>query len=129
MVLSLIRLGWPAFDRRLDRGDQRRFARSAAAARASRAGATEIGVVHLDPALEFRLHLLTRLHRHHDLLLHQPGGRLAHAEPSPKLGRQDPALALADMLDCQKPDLERKLGAVKDRARGHRDLMPATIAL
>jgi len=69
--------------------------------------AAEISVVHLDPPLELRLGVFARLHGRHDFLLHQPGGRLAHAQPTAKLRRRNPAFALADVVDRQKPDLER----------------------
>ena len=126
-----------AFDGGLDRGDEWCFARNTAAALAAGAlnaglpqrSAAEIGIVHLDPPFELRLGLFPRLHRYHHLVFDQPGGRFADTQSSPEFRRGDPALALADMVDRQKPDLERQFGAVEDRARGHRSLMFAAVAL
>ena len=42
----------------------------------------QVGVVDLDPALELGLFGLARLHRRHQLVLEQPGGRLPGAEPA-----------------------------------------------
>ena len=66
---------------RLDRGDERRLARRPPAAPAAGALPAQIGVVDLDPARELGLVRCARLHRRHQLVLEQPGGRLPGAQP------------------------------------------------
>ena len=118
-----------ALGRRLDCGHERRLARRAAAAFAAGAGTAEIGVVDLDPPFEPWLLGLARLHRHHQLVLEQPRCRLARAQPPGQLDRAHPALALAQMVDRQKPGGQRQFRPVEHRAGGQPDLALAAVAL
>src|SRR4051812_5462993 len=119
---------WLAPGRRLDRRHERGLAGGTAAALAARACAAEIGVVDLDPTRELGLVGLARLHRRHQLLLHQPGGRLPGAQPPRQLDRRHPAFALAQVVDRQKPRGQRQLGPVEHRPGGQADLVLATVA-
>ena len=114
---------------RLDRRHERRLAGRAPAPLAARPRAAEIGVVDLDPTRELGLLRLARLHRRHQLVLDQPGGRLPRAEPARQLDRAHPALALAQVVDRQKPGGQRQLGPMEHGARGQPDLALAAVAL
>ena len=59
----------------------------------------------------------------------QPGGRLPRAEPARQLDRAHPALALAQVVDRQKPGGQRQLGPVERRPGGQADLALAAVAL
>src|SRR3954451_13675497 len=99
-----------------------------AAAALARAVAAEVGVVHLDPAVQ-ALGVLPSGHHGHDLLLQGPGVGLLDAEPAAQLDRADPVLGGGDQPHGQEPGRERQLGGVEDRARGERDLVAAGPAL
>ena len=118
----------------------RRVSEAAAARTASLAGGTaaracrprapaEIGVVDLDPAGEPGLPGLARFHRRHQLVLEQPGGRLARAQPARQLDRRHPALALGQVVDRQEPRRQRQFGPVEHRPGGQPDLVLAAVAL
>ena len=102
-----------ALGRRLDRRHERGLAGRTPTALAARARPAEIGVVDLDPPFELALRGLARLHRRHQLVLDQPGGRLPRAEPARQLHRRHPALALGQVVDGQKPGGQRQLGPVE----------------
>src|SRR6478735_8919958 len=89
----------PPLGRRLDRSDDRRLACGTAAALAARALAAEIGVVDLDPSRELGLGGLAHAHRPHQLVLDQPSRLPLDPEPSRKLDRADPVLALGAVVD------------------------------
>ena len=112
-------------DRRHTEG---RFARRAAAPLAAGAHPAEIGVVHLDPPRKRRLPLAPRHHRH-DLVLHGPGRRLLDPETAAEFHRRDAVLRRHDQVDGGKPECQRQLGRMKDRARRGRCLLLAPVAL
>jgi hypothetical protein len=64
-----------------------------------------------------------------DLLVQQPGGRVAHAQITLQGQRRDPRLGLADEMDGQEPGGQRQLGMLHHRAGRRRSLMPAADAL
>ena len=92
---------------RLHGGHERRLAGGTPPALAPRALPTQIGVVDLDPASEPGFAGVALFHRGHQLVLHEPGGRLARAQPVGQLDRAHPALALGQMVDRQKPRGQR----------------------
>ena len=99
-----------------------------AAGLAPAALAAEVGVIDLD--LYFKdIALLALSHRLHQLVLDQPGARIAHAELALQCQRREPRLGLADQVDRQEPHREGELGAVKDGAGDERTLMAAGVAL
>jgi hypothetical protein len=57
-----------------------------------------VSIINLDPAFELGLFSLARRHRPHQLVLHQPGGALLHAQSAAELDRGDPALALRQVV-------------------------------
>src|SRR6478672_593763 len=118
-----------ALGRRLHRGDERRLAGRTPATLATGALPAEISVVHLDPPHELGLLRLAGRHRRHQLVLDQPRGRLAGAEPARELDRAHPALALAQMVDRQEPGGQRQFGPVEHRPGGQPDLALAAVAL
>ena len=111
-----------------DRRHEGRFARRAAAPLAAGAHPAEIGVVHLDPPRKRRLPLAPRHHRH-DLVLHGPGRRLLDPETAAEFHRRDAVLRRHDQVDGGKPECQRQLGRVEDRARRGRCLLLAPVAL
>lgn len=111
-----------------DRRHEGRLAGRAAAPLAARTHPAEIGVVHLDPAVERGVRLAPRHHRH-DLLLHRPGGRLLDPETAAELDRRDAVLRRHDQVDGCEPGGQRQLGRVEDRARRQRGLRLAAVAL
>src|SRR4051795_9979649 len=88
----------------------------------------EVGVVHLDPAVQ-PLPPLPLGHDAHDLLLQRPSVRLLDAETPAQLDRADAVLGGGDQPHRQEPAGERQLGGVEDRAGGERDLVAAGAAL
>ena len=111
-----------------DRRHEGRFARRATAPLAAGAHPAEIGVVHLDPPRKRRLPLAPRHHRH-DLVLHGPGRRLLDPETAAEFHRRDAVLRRHDQVDGCKPECQRQLGRVEDRARRGRCLLLAPVAL
>ena len=111
-----------------DRRHEGRFARRAAAPLAAGAHPAEIGVVHLDPPRKRRLPLAPRHHRH-DLVLHGPGRRLLDPETAAEFHRRDAVFRRHDQVDGGKPECQRQLGRVEDRARRGRCLLLAPVAL
>src|SRR3954466_3870944 len=109
------------------RRDERPLAGGAAAVLA-RTAAAQVGVVHLDPAVE-ALGVLAARHHRHDLLLQRPGVGLLDAEPASKLDRADAVLGGRDQPHGQEPGGQRQLGGVEDGPRGERDLVAAGPAL
>jgi hypothetical protein len=85
---------------------------------AARALATQVGVIDLDPAFQLGLVSLAFGHRPHRLVLDQPGRGLLHPEPAAELDRADPALALGQVVDGQKPGGQRQLGVLEHGAGG-----------
>ena len=88
----------------------------------------EIGVIDLDGTSEAFL-IVAVGHRTHDFVMHQPCGRVAHAELAFKRERRQPGLGLADQVDGQKPGGQGQFRAGEQRAGGDRGLMTAGIAL
>ena len=70
-----------------------------------------------------------RGHRPHQLVPHQPGHGLPHAEPPRQLDRADPALGLGQLVDGRQPGRERQLGVLEHGAGGERELLLAAVAL
>ncbi len=118
-----------AVEARFDRSDERCLAGRTAPTLAAAAHAAEISVVELDPAAHLRLAGVAFRHGGHQLLLHQPGGRLPHTQSSRQLDRADPALGLRQLVDRAKPRRQRQLRAVEDRARREPRLMLAGVTL
>lgn len=71
----------------------------------------------------------TREHGRHQLVVHQPSRRVAHANVALELQRCHPCLGLTDQVDGQKPLRQRQLGAVKQRSGGQRGLAMTGVAL
>ena len=118
-----------ALGRGLHGRHERGLAGRAAATLAARARPAEIGVVDLDSALELGLRGLAGRHRRHQLVLEQPRGRLAGAQPPRQLDRAHPALALAQMVDRQEPGGQGQFRPMEHRAGGQPDLVLAAVAL
>src|SRR5918998_1897818 len=118
-----------ALGRGLHRRHERDLAGRAPAPLAARPPPAEVGVVDLDPAFEPRLRGLALSHDLHQLVLHQPGRALAHAEPAAELDPADAALALAEVVERHEPGRERQLGVGEDGPRRQADLMLAAVAL
>ena len=121
-------LAWAPLGTGRDRSHEGRLARRAAAPLAAGAHPAEIGVVHLDPPRKRRLPLAPRHHRH-DLVLHGPGRRLLDPETAAEFHRRDAVLRRHDQVDGCKPECQRQLGRVEDRARRGRCLLLAPVAL
>ena len=83
--------------------------------------ATEVGVVDLNDALEL-VDVLARGHRAVDLVVQQPGSRVAHAKLALHRQRRQTRLGLADQVDGQEPGGQRQLGVFKEAAGGQRGL-------
>ena len=64
-----------------------------------------------------------------ELGLDLPRGRLRGAQAPSELDRGDALLGLRDQVHGPEPRGQRRLGRVEDRARRHRCLTPARIAL
>ncbi len=90
--------------------------------------ATEVGVVNLHDTLKLA-DVLARRHGAVDLVVQQPGGRVAHAKLALHSQRGQAGLGLADQVDRQEPGGQRQLGVFKQAASGQRGLMPAANAL
>ena len=123
-----LQLAWAPLGTGRDRRHEGRLARRAAAPLAAGAHPAEIGVVHLDPPRKRRLPLAPRHHRH-DLVLHGPGRRLLDPETAAEFHRRDAVLRRHDQVDGCKPECQRQLGRVEDRARRGRCLLLAPVAL
>lgn len=95
---------------------------------AARALATQVGVVDLNSAFEAMAGFLPS-HGVVDLVVQQPGGRVAHAQIAlVGQGRQS-GLGLADEVDGQEPGRQRQLGVLHHRTGDQGGLMPASDAL
>ena len=81
-----------ALGRGLHGGDDRRLAGRAAAAFATGAFATEIGIVDLDPTGQAFARI--PLHHLHELVFELPGGVLGHTEAAAEFEAGDPTLAI-----------------------------------
>src|SRR5512132_1426688 len=118
----------PALGRGLHGGGDRRLAGRAAAALATGAFATEIGIVDLDPTGQAFARI--PLHHHlHELVVELPGGVLGHAEAAAEFEAGDPALALRQLVHGAEPSAQRHFGRGEDRAGDHRGLASAGRAL
>ena len=98
--------------RGLNRHDNRLLARAAAPRLAARVLTTEIGIIHLDPAIEPHA-LAGDAHDLGELGLDLPGRRLRDAEPAAELNRADPLLGLGDQIHGAEPSRQRHLGGVE----------------
>src|SRR6185295_4992712 len=114
--------------RRLKRHDDCPLARAAAARLAAGALATEIGVVHLDAALE-RGPVIVEAHNLCELGLDLPCGRLRGAETATELDRGDALLSLRDQVHGTEPHCQGQLGGMKNGAGDLRCLFAAGVAL
>lgn len=105
------------------RGNERHLVRRAPASLAGGLAA-DVGVVDLNAPIE-----LTRvLSFHHDLqelVLHQPGGFVAHPQVALELQGRDVVFGLREQVDGPKPAHQRQFGRLKDRSAGCRGLLPA----
>ena len=95
---------------------------------AAAALSAKVGIVKLHRAVESVL-VLSLGHRVHDLLVHQPRRRVAHAHLPLERQRRQPCLGLAEQVDRQEPRLQWQLGAGEQAARGQRGLVAAAVAL
>lgn len=111
-----------------DSGHERHLVLRAPARLAARALPTEVGVVELDGAAEAMGTVLLG-HGPVDLLVHQPGRGVAHAELTLECQGRQPGLGLADQVDGEKPDRQWQLGVLHEAACGQRRLVAAAVAL
>ena len=86
----------------LDRGEERRLARAAASSLACAALAAEVGIVHLDAAVE-RLVLVALQHHLPELVVPRPGGVVADVEAPWQLERRDTLLGLRQVEHGAEP--------------------------
>ncbi len=88
----------------------------------------EVGIVELDrprqPVAGLALH-----HGLHQLVVHEPGGGIAHPQSALQGQGRETALGLADEVHGQKPHRQRQLGALEQGAGDQRGLMMAAVAL
>src|SRR5512147_1568604 len=97
-----------AVGRGLHGGDDRRLAGRAAAAFATGAFATEIGIVDLDPTGQAFARI--PLHHHlHELVFELPGGVLGDTKAAAEFEAGDPALALRQVVHGAEPGEQRTL--------------------
>jgi len=94
----------------------------------SSALAAQISVFHLDFATE-HVAGFTLCHGLHQLVMHQPGCGIAHAQLAFECECRQTGFGLTDEVDRQKPCRQRQLGRLKNGARDQRGLMPTGIAL
>ena len=117
-----------ALGRGLHGDNDRRLAGRAAAAFATGAFATEIGIVDLDPTGQAFARI--PLHHHlHELVFELPGGVLGHTEAAAECEAGDPALALRQVVHGAEPSAQRHLGRGENRAGDQRGLPSAGRAL
>jgi hypothetical protein len=90
--------------------------------------AAEIGVVHLDAAIE-RLLVVAFHHHLRELVVDHPGGVVGDAKPTRQLEARDALLGLRHQVHGAEPDLQPELGRGEDGARDQRRLRPAGITL
>ena len=111
---------------RLNGRDHRLLA--GAADLAAAALAAQVGVVHLDPALQ-RDSVVHDPHHLGKLGLDLPGRGLCDAEAAPQFDRGDALLGLGYEIHGAEPRRQRRLCRVEHRARRQRRLPPARVAL
>ena len=123
-------LGIPraAFIADRDCGDDWNLVLGASAGLAASALAAEVSVVNLDSARQAMLGV-TRSHRHHDLVVHQPGRGVTHADVTLQRQGCHTGLGLADEVDRQKPLGQRQLGACEQGVGRQRGLVTTGVAL
>lgn len=90
--------------------------------------AAEVCVVHLHRARRAMLRL-TLGHCRNEFVMHQPGGRVTHADVALESQSRQPGLRLADEVDRKNPLRQRQLGSAKQRACGQRGLTMACMAM
>lgn len=110
------------------RGHERHLVLRAAPGLAARALATEVGIIDLHGAFE-PVAALACGHGTVDLVVQQPGGRVAHTDLALHRQRRQTRLGLADEIDGQEPCGQRQLGVLHQAAGCQRGLMPAAVAL
>jgi len=111
-----------------DGGDKSHLVLRATPDLPSSALAAQISVVHLDFATEHVAGFTLR-HGLHQLVMHQPGCGIAHAQLAFERECRQTGFGLTDEVDRQKPCRQRQLGRLKNGARDQRGLMPTGIAL
>ena len=124
---SLMRTGWPSAVV-WTAATNGVLPRRAPAALGPGTAAAEVGVVHLHPPGERQFGVALE-HGLHQFLLDLPGRGLGDAEPAAEFDGGDPLLRLGHVIDRRKPQGQRQLGRVEERAGGQRDLMTAGGAL
>ena len=106
--------------------DQRLVEQLAAALQAG-LGPAEVGLIHLDPALQ-RLSFGGD-HRPAELVQERPGRLVADPELALQLDRRQPGGMGGHQLGGPEPDRQRHPGPMQDRAGRHRDLPATRLAL
>ncbi len=95
---------------------------------AASAFAPQIRIVNLDFATE-RVAGLPRGHGLHQLVVHQPGCGIAHAQLAFERERRHAGFGLTDEVDRQKPGRQRQFRRLKNGACDQRGLMPTGLTL
>lgn len=111
-----------------DGGNERNFILRASTGGSAATLAAQVGIVDVDLAFE-NIPRLALCHRAHQLVVDQPGRRVAHPQLSHERERRQPGLGLADEVDREKPDGQGQFGALHDGAGDQRGLMPTGMAL
>jgi hypothetical protein len=100
----------------------------ASARLAAGALAAQVGIIDLHRTRQAALRLPAG-HRRHDLVMHQPSRRVAHADVALEFERRQPGLGLADQVDPEEPTRQRQLRVVQQRAGGQRGLSMTSMTL
>ena len=89
---------------------------------------TNVSIVNFNPTRQL-LALLMFQHDLHQLVLHHPGGVVAHPDIATQLHRRHTGLVLGQQINCQEPLTQWQIGVLKNRAGGQRRLVMAFMAL
>ena len=89
---------------------------------------TQVGIIDLNLTFE-RIGAVALAHRLHQLVLDEPGGRIADTDLAFQGQGGQSRLGLADQIDREKPNRQRQMSALKQRARDQRGLLAAAQAL
>ena len=109
-------------------GNERDLVLRAAADFAAATLTAEVGVVELDLAVE-DVACLAFGHRLHQLVVHEPGGRIAHPKVTLERQCRQLGLGLADEVDREEPHGQRQLGALHHSTGDQRSLVTTVLAL